>query len=109
MCRPAGALRPRACAVSARNCAAVSGGNASPITKTARSEAHWSAVALAVNTVSIEGTKSVTVTWCAAIRSAIYNGSRCPSGEATTSFAPTSNGRKNPHSDTSNVVAVFWR
>ncbi|BCK58652.1 hypothetical protein NWFMUON74_64240 [Nocardia wallacei] len=46
----------------ARRPAAVSGGSASPMTKIARSEAIWSGVACETNTVSMDGTKSVTVT-----------------------------------------------
>ncbi|BDT89229.1 hypothetical protein FMUAM8_49930 [Nocardia cyriacigeorgica] len=78
----------------ARNAAAVSGGSASPMTNTARSDSTCAGVAWETNTVSIEGTKSVNVTRCLAIMSATYSGSRCPSGAAITSFAPTISGRK---------------
>lgn len=80
----------------ARKSVTVSGGSASPTTNTCRSERHCSAVAYAANTVSIDGTKSVMVTPCRAIRSATYAGSRWPSGVARTTVAPTQSGRKNP-------------
>ncbi|SLJ82781.1 Uncharacterised protein [Mycobacteroides abscessus subsp. abscessus] len=50
--------------------ATVSGGSASPMTKTSRSESSSPRRACAANTASIEGTKSVSVTWSAAIVSA---------------------------------------
>ncbi|GAB3210087.1 hypothetical protein GCM10027262_34080 [Nocardia tengchongensis] len=80
--------------VISRKPAPVSGGSASPITKTYFSEAHWARVACATKTVSIDGTKSVTVTPWRSIISATYSGSRWPSGVATSSFAPTSSGMK---------------
>ncbi|BCN55334.1 hypothetical protein RE9431_36620 [Prescottella equi] len=79
------------------------------MTKQSRNESHDPAGAFATNTVSIDGTKSVTVTECSTILFATYTGSRCPSGVAITMEAPTRSGMKKPHSDTSNVVAVFCR
>ncbi len=48
----------------------VSGGNASPITKMRRSVVHDSRSTWAANTVSIDGTKSVIVTFSRAMTSA---------------------------------------
>ena len=57
------------------------------------------------NTSSIDGTKCTRRdTAHAAITSARYAGSRCPSGAAITRRAPTSNGQNNSHTDTSNVA-----
>ncbi|BDU02572.1 hypothetical protein IFM12276_56000 [Nocardia sputorum] len=83
-----------AASVTARTAATVSGGNASPITKMSRKVGHEPGEVWAAKTVSMDGTKSVTVTPCAAMVSATYTGSRCPSWWATTSLAPTRSGRK---------------
>ncbi|BCK58645.1 hypothetical protein NWFMUON74_64170 [Nocardia wallacei] len=61
------------------------------------------------NTVSMDGTKCVTVTPSAAMSSARYAGSRWPSGRATASRAPICKGQKNSHTDTSKVAGVFCR
>ncbi len=78
----------------ARTAATVSGGSASPMTKMSRSVGTEPGAVWVANTVNIEGTKSVTVTRCAAMVSAMYTGSRWPSWVATTSFAPARNGMK---------------
>ncbi len=101
-----------------RNRAAVCGGSASPDAKTFRSVATSSALGCvgspaaplasdATNTDNIEGTKCATVTPRSAMIRARYAGSRCPSGAATTRRAPTCNGQKNSHTDTSKVNGVF--
>ncbi|BCK58639.1 hypothetical protein NWFMUON74_64110 [Nocardia wallacei] len=77
-----------------RSAATVSGGSASPMTNTSRSVGTAPAGVWVANTVSIDGTKSVTVTRCAAMVSAMYRGSRWPSWVATTSFAPARSGMK---------------
>ncbi|NQE72584.1 hypothetical protein NG2371_07073 [Nocardia gamkensis] len=54
----------------------VSGGNASPITKTCSSVGQLPGAVCAAKTVSMDGTKSVTVTPWEAMVSATYAGSR---------------------------------
>ncbi|BDU08685.1 hypothetical protein FMUBM48_49480 [Nocardia cyriacigeorgica] len=91
-----------------RNAAAVAAGRASPEAKTSRKlSMDCAALGSATNTASIDGTKCVTVTPDSPITRARYAGSRCPSGRAITSRAPTCNGQKNSHTDTSKVNGVF--
>jgi len=59
------------------------------------------------NARSMEGTKWMVVTAVSWISRARYAGSLWPSGLATTSVAPTSNGQKNSHTETSKLDGVF--
>ncbi len=94
---------------TSRSRAAVDAGNASPDANTFRSVVTFFAAGSATNTDNIDGTKCATVTPRSAITRTKYAGSRCPSGNATTNRAPTCNGQKNSHTDTSNVNGVFCR
>ncbi|MQY32007.1 hypothetical protein NRB56_76210 [Nocardia sp. RB56] len=89
-------------------------GSASPEAKTRYSERSRAAASpaasrAATNTDSIDGTKCAVVICSAAMISSRYAGSRCPSGLATTRRAPTCNGQKNSHTETSKVAGVFCR
>ncbi|NCL73150.1 hypothetical protein AIIKEEIJ_00585 [Rhodococcus sp. YH1] len=90
-----------------RTRAATAAARASPDAKTYRNDEIPPTADSATNTASIDGTKCATVTDRARMTAARYPGSRWPSGAATTSRAPTCNGQKNSHTDTSNVNGVF--
>ncbi|GEM21853.1 hypothetical protein NS2_00920 [Nocardia seriolae NBRC 15557] len=81
--------------------------NASPAISSARNEDSCSAAAPLANTLSMDGTNEVMVTPSAAMTSARYCGSRCPSGVATTMRAPTASVPNSSHTDTSKVCGVF--
>ncbi|BCK58651.1 hypothetical protein NWFMUON74_64230 [Nocardia wallacei] len=90
-----------------RNALTVDGGNASPPTKTTRSDRHSSVEALEANTGSSDGTNEVCVTRCRPMTSERYIGSRWPSGTATITLAPTARVANSSHSEASKVNGVL--
>ncbi|SKY22371.1 Uncharacterised protein [Mycobacteroides abscessus subsp. abscessus] len=93
--------------------ATVAGVSASPLVKMRRRDVRASGVndssrvSASANAESIDGTKCSVVMDSSAITSRRYHGSRWPSGRATTSVAPATNGKKNSHTETSKVAGVF--
>src|SRR5574340_578757 len=89
------------------NRSARSTGSSSPPTYTNRSDSGIRTPESARNTASIDGTNSATVMSASSISDHRYSGSRCPSGRATTSFAPTAKGRNSSHTETSKVIGAL--
>jgi hypothetical protein len=83
------------------------GRSASPPHVTRRSEESASSPGSSRNSASSDGTKSITVTRCAAIVRTRYAGSISPPGSASTSRAPATSGAKISHTDTSKLHDDF--
>src|SRR5215470_6681776 len=93
--------------ISSRHRRATTPDNASPLHRIRFTLPHRPTSPCSRKIPSIEGTKCTVVIPYLSIAALRYPGSLCPPGRAITNRAPTSNGQKNSHTDTSKLYGVF--